>query len=68
MMREDFIHEADKAIRPGRTPREGRRRLQRYLRLAEGESERLTVGRCDEMIHVWETMPRRGTSGGKVRR
>ena len=62
MMREAFIHEADKAIWSARTPREARRRLRRYLRLAEDEAERTIIARYEEMIHMWETMPRRQRS------
>jgi acyl-CoA reductase-like NAD-dependent aldehyde dehydrogenase len=61
-MREAFIHEADKGIWSARTPREARRRLRRYLRLAEDEHERTAVARYEEMIHMWETMPRRRPS------
>jgi len=62
MMREQFIHEADRAIWAARTPREARRRLRRYLRLAEDEHERTAVARYEEMIHVWEVMPGRPPS------
>ena len=58
MMREQFIHEADQAIWSARTPREARRRLRRYLRLAGDEQERAAIARYEEMIHMWETMPR----------
>jgi len=57
MMREQFINAADKAIWSARTPREARRRLRRYLRLAEDEQERVAIARYEEMIHMWETMP-----------
>jgi len=59
MMREQFIHEADKAIWSARTPREARRRLRRYLGLAEDEAERTIIARYEEMIHMWETRPGR---------
>ena len=59
MMREQFINAADKAIWSARTPREARRRLRRYLRLAEDEQERVAIARYEEMIHMWETMPGR---------
>jgi len=62
MMREAFIHEADKAIWSARTPREARRRLRRYLRLAEDEHERAAVARYEEMIHMWEVRPGRQES------
>jgi len=62
MMREQFIQEADRAIWSARTPREARRQLRRYLRLAEDEQERTAVARYEEMIHMWETMPRRRPS------
>ena len=62
MMREAFIQEADKAVWSARTPREARRRLRRYLRLAEDEQERAAIARYEEMIHMWETMPRRQPS------
>ena len=57
MMREHFIQKADRAIWAARTPREARRRLRRYLRLAEDDRERTAVARYEEMIHMWETMP-----------
>lgn len=57
MMRERFIQDADRAIWAARTPREARRRLRRYLRLAEDEQERAAVARYEEMIHMWETVP-----------
>jgi hypothetical protein len=57
MMREAFIHEADKAIWAARTPREARRQLRHYLRLAEDDRERMAIARYEEMIHMWETMP-----------
>jgi len=57
MMRETFIREADKAIWAARTPREARRRLRRYLSLAEDEAERTIIARYEEMIHMWETSP-----------
>jgi hypothetical protein len=59
MMREQFIQEADRAVWSARTPREARRRLRRYLRLAEDEAERAIIARYEEMIHMWETMPGR---------
>jgi hypothetical protein len=59
MMREQFIHDADRAIWSARTPREARQQLRRYLRLAEGDRERMVIARYEEMIHMWETMPRR---------
>ena len=62
MIREQFIHEADRAIWSARTPREARRRLRRYLRLVEDEQERAAIARYEEMIHMWETMPRRRPS------
>jgi len=62
MMREAFIQEADKAVCSARTPREARRRLRRYLRLAEDEQERAAIARYEEMIHMWETMPSRRSS------
>jgi hypothetical protein len=62
MMREDFIREADKAIWSARTPREARRRLRRFLRLATNEQERIAIARYEEMIRMWETMPRRRPS------
>ena len=62
MMREQFIHEADKAIWSARTPREARRQLRRYLRLAEDEQERMAIARYEEMILMWEMMPRPHTS------
>jgi len=63
MMREGFIHEADRAIWSARTPREAMLRLRRYLRLTEDEAERTIITRYEEMIHMWETMPptRRGS-------
>ena len=63
MMREAFIHEADRAIWSARTPREARRLLRRYLRQAEDEQERVAIARYEEMIHMWETMPRRRGKG-----
>ena len=60
MMREDFIREADGAIWSARTPREARRRLRRYLRLAEDDAERTIIARYEEVIHMWETMPAQG--------
>lgn len=57
MMREAFIHEADKAIWSARTPREARRRLRQYLHLAEDERERMAIARYEEMIHMWESVP-----------
>jgi hypothetical protein len=62
MMREQFIQEADRAIWSARTPREARRRLQRYLRLAEDDRERMAIARYEEMIRMWETMPARRPS------
>jgi len=62
MMREQLIHEADRAIWSARTPREARRRLRQYLRLAEDERERAAIARYEEMIHMWEMMPRPHTS------
>ena len=62
MMREGFIREADRAIWLARTPREARRRLRRYLRQAEDDRERMAIARYEEMIHMWETMPRRRPS------
>jgi hypothetical protein len=62
MMREAFIREADRAIWAARTPPEARRRLRRYLRLAEDEQEQTAIARYEEMIHMWETMPRRQPS------
>jgi len=62
MMREAFIHEADKGIWSARTPREARRRLRRFLRLATNEQERIAIARYEEMIRMWETMPRRRPS------
>ena len=62
MMREQFIHEADKAIWSARTPREARRQLRRHLRLAEDEAERTIIARYEEMIHMWEAIPRRRPS------
>ena len=62
MMREQFIQEADRAICSAGIPREARRRLLRYLRLAEDEQERTAVARDEEMIHMWETMPGRQRS------
>jgi len=55
MMREAFIHQADKVIWSAGTPREARRQLRRYLRLAEDEQERVAIARYEEMIHMWET-------------
>jgi len=62
MMREAFIHEADRGISSARTPREARRRLRRYLRLAEDDQERAAIARYEEMIHMWEIVPRRQRS------
>jgi len=59
MMRKDFIREADRAVWSARTPCEARRLLRRYLRQAEDEVERTMIARYEEMIHMWETMPRR---------
>jgi len=62
MMREALIYEADRAIWAAGTPREARRRLRRYLRLAQDEQERMAIARYEEMIHMWETMPSRRSS------
>ena len=58
MMREHLIQEADRAIWSARTPREARRQMRRYLRLAEDETERMAIARYEEMVHMWETMAR----------
>jgi len=62
MMREAFIHEVDRAIWAAKTPREARRRLRCYLRLAQDEQERMAIARYEEMIHMWESMPGRRSS------
>jgi len=35
-----------------------RQGLRRYLRLAEHETEWLSIARYDEMIHMWPAIPR----------
>jgi len=58
-MREEFIHAAHDAITTALTPQAARRQLKHYLRLARDEDERTQIERYEEMLHMWETIPRR---------